>query len=342
VLSVAAGPHHDVDTTGYQTAVSGRIEQPLDVLGQASSRRQAAGALVEAAASRLALVRLEIEARIRLAYLEAQVAIARISLGEERLAAAKRTSAAVEMRVRLGAGSDIDLRLAAAETGRAQATVTRAKADAALALLALRGALNLPADVTLKLADPLAAPDNRQPVAARPGLPAHHLAVLAVEKRRLAIDSEIVRLERERLPRLFFGVFAERPSREERMFGVALSLSPALWRRNQGPLAEARVERERTDYERSTALAELERRWATLQEAQALHQQELGTVEETLQNEETIRSLVSTGWQAGKFDFLRVLFAERSVADTRQARLELWAELSRDAIELHRLSGQEP
>jgi outer membrane protein TolC len=70
--------------------------------------------------------------------------------------------------------------------------------------------------------------------------------------------------------------------------------------------------------------------------------QELKTVERTLENEEAIRSLVSTGWQAGKFDFLRLLLAERSVADTKQARLDLWTELWTNVIEMNRLLGQEP
>jgi outer membrane protein TolC len=114
-----------------------------------------------------------------------------------------------------------------------------------------------------------------------------------------------------------------------------------LWRRNQGPLAEARVERERVDFERATTLAGLERRRVALREEQTQRLQELTAVERTLQSEESVRSLVRTGWQAGKFDFLRVLLAERSVADTKQARLDLWAELWTNVIEMNRLLGQE-
>jgi outer membrane protein TolC len=166
--------------------------------------------------------------------------------------------------------------------------------------------------------------------------------VQAVEKRRLAIDSEIARLERERLPRLSLGLAAERPSNQERFVGLAFSFSPAFWRRNQGPLAEAHVERERADFEQTTTLAGLERRWVALHEEQSLRLQELKSVERTLEKEEAIRNLVSTGWQAGKFDFLRLLLAERSVADTKQARLDLWTELWTNVIEMNRLLGQEP
>jgi outer membrane protein TolC len=173
------------------------------------------------------------------------------------------------------------------------------------------------------------------------GLLAHHTSVQVLQKRRLAIDSEISRLERERLPRLSVGLAAERPSTEERYLGIGLSFSPALWRRNQGPLAEARVERERADFERATTLAGLERRWVALRGEQSQRLQELTAVERTLQNEEAVRTLVRTGWQAGKFDFLRVLLAERSVADTKQLRLDLWAELWTNVIEMNRLLGQE-
>jgi outer membrane protein TolC len=70
--------------------------------------------------------------------------------------------------------------------------------------------------------------------------------------------------------------------------------------------------------------------------------QELSALDRALSSEEQARALVRVGWQSGKFDFLRVLIAERSVADTKQARLDLWADLWSNVIELRRLAGQEP
>jgi multidrug efflux system outer membrane protein len=169
-----------------------------------------------------------------------------------------------------------------------------------------------------------------------------HQSLRAVEKRRLAIDSEIVRLQRERLPRLALGVAAERPSSQERFVGLSFSFSPTLWRRNQGPLAEARVERERAEVERATTLAGLARRLSAVRAEHERRRQELSAVERTLEHEQEVRALVRAGWQAGKFDFLRVLLAERSVADTKEARLALWALLWNDVIEMHRLLGQQP
>jgi outer membrane protein TolC len=74
---------------------------------------------------------------------------------------------------------------------------------------------------------------------------------------------------------------------------------------------------------------------------QRIRREELHAVERMLAHEETVRALVRTGWEAGKFDFFRVLLAERSVADTRQARLDLCAELWGNAIEINRLLGKE-
>jgi outer membrane protein TolC len=341
LVSAEGGVRRDQGWAGNQSSVSGRLEQPLDLFGQAGSRRRAAQDLVVAAKSRVALARTEVAARVRLVYTAAQVAGARIALGEERLANARRSVEALELRVRLGASSDIDLRLAMAETARAEAGLRQAQVDFGRAVIDLRTLLDLPANATARPSDPLSAPPSESP-AVNADLLARHVAVQAIEKRRLAIDSELVRLERERLPRMSIGIAAERPSNQERFVGLALSISPALWRRNQGPLAEARVERERADYERSTTLVALERRWVALREEQALLVQELRAVETALQNEEDVRSLVQTGWQAGKFDFLRVLLAERSVADTKQSRLALWADLWNNAIEMRRLLGEEP
>jgi outer membrane protein TolC len=343
VFSVEGGLHRDQGWAGNQGAIAMRVEQPIDLLGQAQGRRLAAGDVVTWAKSRLTLARAEIAARTHTVYVAAQVARARIALCQERLATARQTAEALQMRVRLGASSDIDLGMALAEAGRAEAALHGAQAMAASALLALRELLELPAHAAAMPGEGLAPPPAALPQhEGQEGLLAHHLSVQAVEKRRLAIDSEIVRLERERLPRLSIAFSFERPSDQERFYGLGLAISPALWRRNQGPLAEARVERERADFERTTTLAGLERRFTALAEELTLRMQELQAVEGTLQNEETVRSLVRTGWQAGKFDFLRLLLAERSVADSKQARLDLWADLWINVIELNRLLGKDP
>ena len=343
VIGAEGGVRRDKGWYGSQPSLAVRVEQPLDLFGQAGTRRQAAGDVVAWSKARLALARAEIAARTQVVYLAAQVAGARVALDQERLATARQTAEALQMRVRLGASSDIDWRMALAEVGRAEGALQGAQALTTRTLLVLKEVLELPAHAAALPSDALAPPPTTLP--ARSGqedLLAHHLSVQAVHKRQLAIDSEIARLERERLPRLSFGLAAERPSNEERFVGLAFSFSPALWRRNQGPLAEAHVERERADFERTTTLAGLQRRWAALGEEQALRLQELKAVESTLENEEAIRTLVRAGWQAGKFDFLRVLLAERSVADTKQARLDLWAELWTNVIEMNRLLGQEP
>jgi outer membrane protein TolC len=342
VVSTEAGLWHVEGWRGNQNSLGLRIDQPIDLFGQAGTRRQAASDVVVWAKARLALARAEIAARARLVYVAAQVASTRIALCQERLGTARQTAEALQMRVRLGASSDIDLRMAEAESGRAEASLQQAQVEESRALLALRDLLELPARAGAVPSDNFTPPPAALPnEIGQEALLAHHTSVQVLEKRRLAIDSEIGRLERERLPRLSVGLAAERPSIEERYLGIGLSFSPALWRRNQGPLAEARVERERADFERATTLAGLERRWVALRGEQSQRLQELTAVERTLQNEEAVRTLVRAGWQAGKFDFLRVLLAERSMADTKQLRLDLWAELWTNVIEMNRLLGQE-
>ena len=343
VINVEGGIHRDQGFAGNEAALSLRVEQPLDLLGQAESRRQAAHGAVEWSRSRLALVRAEIAARTHGLYVAAQVALARIALCDERVTTARQTAQALQMRVRVGASSDIDLGMAEAEAGRAEAAMHGARAQATRSFLALRDLLDLPAQEAAVPSDALMPPPARLPARTNPEqLLAHHLAVQAVERRRLAIDAEIARLERERMPRIAIALSAERPSEYEKFWGLGLSFAPALWRRNQAPLAEARIERERAEVERTTTLAGLERRLTALVEEQSLRLRELEAVEATLRNEQSVRALVRAGWQAGKFDFLRMLLAERSVADTQQTRLDMWAELWTNVIEMNRLLGEEP
>ena len=232
--------------------------------------------------------------------------------------------------------------MAIAEMSRAEAALQQAQAESLRSLLAMREALDLPSRSKIEPSDGLVPPALAPSEADPQNALGHHVAVQAVEKQRLAMDSEIVRLERERLPRIAVGLAAERPSDQERFVGLALSVSPALWRRNQGPLAAARVERERLAFEHATTLASLERRYTALRDEQVVRMQELSALDRALSSEEQARALVRVGWQSGKFDFLRVLIAERSVADTKQARLDLWADLWSNVIELRRLAGQEP
>lgn len=341
VLSAQAGIRRDIGWVGNQPSVIGSLEQPLDLLGQAGTRRRAADDLVAAARARVALAKVEVGARVRLAYLTAQIATARVALAHERIANARASVDALKLRTGLGASSDIELHLANAEAARAEATLRQADLEVERSVTELRTLLDLAPDTSARPSDTL-GPPLLELAPLPPDLLARHVAVQAVEKRRLAIDSEILRLERERLPRVALGIAFELPSEQERFIGGALSISPALWRRNQGPIAEARVERERAQFERDTTVAALQRRWNALREEHALLVGELGAVESALHDEEEVRTLVRAGWQAGKFDFLRVLLAERSVAESKQSRLSLWAELWNTAIETRRLRGEEP
>jgi cobalt-zinc-cadmium efflux system outer membrane protein len=342
LLTSQAGVRRDVTFSGRQPSLAASILQPVDLLGQAGARRRAAADQVTAAQARVALVRAEISARVRLVYLAAQVADAETVLRQDRLITARKMQEAVQMRAGLGASSDIDLHLASAETSRAAAALEQAKVRTARALFGLRELLDLPASAQAQPTDILVpTPPELAHAGNEDDLLAHHLSIQAIDKHRIAVDSDIARLERERLPRIAVGVAIERPSDRENFVGLALSFAPALWRRNQGPLAEARVERERADYTRDTTLAGLRRRWAELTHVQRIRREELHAVERMLAHEETVRALVRTGWEAGKFDFFRVLLAERSVADTRQARLDLCAELWGNAIEINRLLGKE-
>jgi outer membrane protein, heavy metal efflux system len=343
ILYSEAGVRRDSALPGNQTSISARIEQPLDLLGQAGSRRQAAVGKVKTARARRALVRVEVAARVHQRYLAAQIAIARRALAHQRLGTAMQTEGVLRFRVKLGAGSDIDLHMAAAETARARAEVAGAGIKVARAILDLRQTLGFPASADAWPGDDLLEPPKTWPTDQSQGVRfGQHPEVLVLQAKRLAIDDEITRLERERRPRLSLGLAMERPSSQERFLGLSLSIAPSLWRRNQGPLAEAHVERERAEFERGNAMASLERQWSALVETQRLGLEELRAVEETLSHEEKMRNLVREGWEAGKFDFLRVLLAERSLAEAKQARLGLWAELWSNTIEMNRLLGKEP
>ena len=342
-LSAEAGRRRDPGFSNLQGSVAARLDQPLDVFGQADTRRQAADDRVAWAKARWDLARAEIAARAEALFVAAQVSEALLALRGEQVALARSSAEALRTRVRLGASSDIDLRLAEAELERAQAAVSEAEWQTGQARLDLREWLNLPTtagarpNASLALPPPPPATDCLDESVLK-----KNLAVAAVEKRRLAIDSELDRLKRERLPRIALGVIAERPSEGENYLGLGLTFSPALWRRNQGPIAEAKVEQTRADVERATTLASLERRLGEAGRVHALRLRELSAIDRAIAHEEAAAELSRVGFEAGKFDFLRVLFARRSVSESKQARLLRWAELWMNVIEMNRLLGKRP
>jgi cobalt-zinc-cadmium efflux system outer membrane protein len=340
VVSGAAGPRREPGDRGVEFLF--HAEQAIEIGGQRGARRQVVSRAVEAADLRLAVARAETRARVRAAYVGAQLAEARVRAAAEREALVGQLLDAVRARVASGASSDVDLELARLERGSA----ARARADATLAaadvLARLRLLVGLPpaAPVTLDT-----GPDAPAP---RPGdLPAliaqgetHRAELQALAATASEIDADIARLRREAIPSPALFVDVERDLPGQLYVGAGLAVPLPVWRRQQGEIAVARAERARTDEELALAARDV-----ALEVERAFQgeraQREMAELldREVLPAAASAVTLMTEGWRAGKFDLFRLLQTSRDASDARRLYLETLGLLWESAIALDRAVG---
>ena len=127
VIGGAVGPRREIDRQGLEILL--HAEQTIGIAGQRGARREVVSRSLRSALLREQVARAETRARVRSAYVGAQLARARVDAARQREALVTRLLEAVQARVSGGASSDVDLEVARLERGSA----ARARVDAALA-----------------------------------------------------------------------------------------------------------------------------------------------------------------------------------------------------------------
>jgi len=342
VVSGAAGPRRDPSGNGLEYLL--HAEQTIEIGGQRSARRAVVSRALRTAELREQVARAETVARVRSAYVGAQLARSRVEAEGAREALVAKLLDAVQNRVQGGASSDVDLELARLERGIAR----RAQADAALAatdaLARLRLLVGLPAARPLTLDAAVTAPTSRAN-----DLPAlitraesHRAELAAIGAGKDEIDADISRLRREAIPSPTLFVDFERDLPGQVYLGAGLAVPIPVWRRQQGELAVARAERTRLDEELALAeqnvALEVERAFnaesAQRQMAELLDREVLPSAERAV-------TLMTEGWRAGKFDLFRLLQTSRDASEARRLYLETLGLLWDATINLDRAVGAE-
>ncbi len=303
VVSAAAGPRHEPGRQGIEYLL--HAEQTIEVAGQRGTRRAVVSRALRTAELREQVARAETRARVRAAYVGAQLARARMEAAAERETLVTTLLNAVQARVTGGASSDVDLALARLERGIA----LRARSDAALAVVdalsQLRALIGFPAVHPLAIDAEVASP--ARPAGDLPALIARaesqRAELAAVVASREEIDADIARLRREAIPSPTVFVDFERDLPGQSYLGAGLAIPLPFFRRNQGELAVARAERDRTEEEltlagRDVAL-EVERAFQSESSAR-----EMAEVldREVLPAAAGAVTLTTEGWRAGKFE----------------------------------------
>lgn len=295
------------------------VSQTVELGGKRDARRARAGAGQDSAALALGAARVELIRDVHMAYESVLVETEALRLARHQEALAEDILALVKKRVKAAASSDIqqskaEVALSTAQIARANTERALAAARAGLASLIGAGPAARPLDAEhffeLAAPEPLAIYESR--LAATPAL----LMADAEQKARRA-DIVAARARAVPDPEFRFGVrhFAEG---NDTALAVGASVPIPVLNRNEGGIAETEAL-----YRRELNLgAETERRvrqalGEAWQDWQAAHEEAVRFKTGLIPAAEQSFDLSREGYERGRFPFLEVLDAQRTLIEAR-------------------------
>lgn len=317
-----------------------QVAIPFELGGKRGARTDAATAELRVAAADLAAARLRIQAEVVAAFHEAYLAGKRLELANQTSASARQSSLSAGARVLAGKISPVEETRARVAEANLQVEAIQARRDLAEARVKL--ALLWGGDAG-GLA--LAAPDIALPRAPdQATLPASLVHSPAMQRAAADLDwrTAAARLERsKRYPdvSLIVGQKREGVGRERQTI-VGLALPLPLFDRNQGAIREAdrRIEKSRAELALQQQRLYAEATQATIRLNAALEQERV-IREDVLPGGQSAFAAARTGFEAGKFNFLEVLDAQRTYFHAQAQHLRAISEAHRAAADLATLIG---
>ncbi|PZP31030.1 MAG: cobalt-zinc-cadmium resistance protein [Roseateles depolymerans] len=311
------------------------LTQTLELGGKRAARTELARRDRDLAALELQARRAELRAGVTLAFHEVLIAQERLRVAQQSLQLAGSAAQAAAQRVTAGKVSPTEQTRAQVAQATAGIELRQARADLAAALQALCAAMGVaPGTVDAVQGRLDALPPLPEPELLAQRLqdaPQLQLARMAVQRAAAAAELE----RRRAVPDLSVGIGSQRAAdlgRSQPMF--SLSLPIPLFDRNQGAQLQAL---RRRDAAESLAQAEEQRLRAEVLQTAAQLQARLDEVQalnrEVLPGAQSAYDAARRGFELGKFGFLDVLDAQRTLL---QARGQYFAALS----QAHRLGAE--
>ena len=350
VLQGSARPNPELsaqieDTRAATRTTTIQINQPIELGGKRSARIEAAERERDIAAADLRTRRAEVRALVVAAFHAVLAAQERVRLSTDSSDLARRASEAAAKRVQAGKVSPVEETKARVAEAGARLEAVQAQSELRSARQSLAATWGNPVPrferaqasgagaelPPLPTAEALAARATASPALAR--------AQIEVQRRQALTGVERAR----RVPDLTLSLGVKRDAelgRSQAILGLSIPLP--VFDSNRGGLLEAlrREDKARDELAaaqvrlRVEALQARERLAATHAEAQMLR----GDV---LPGAQSAYDAAVKGFELGKFDFLDVLDAQRTLFQARSQHLRALAEAQRAAAEIDRLLGDE-
>lgn len=330
------------DTRSATRTTTATLGFPLELGGKRAARVSAAQRSRDLAQVELSNAKAQVRASVVSAYFGVLVAQERFKLATNSAALASGAAMAVSKRVTAGKVSPVDETRAQVDRANAQLEATEAQAELTTARHTLASLWGDAAPQFTSVAGDIAAVPER---GALPELlrqledaPALLSARTEVERRKALVDVE----RSKAIPDLTFSVGAKRDNelgRTQAIVGVSIPLP--LFDRNQGSVHEAskRADRAQDDYQaaRIRVVTELQAAATQLTVARTSLRSLQSTV---LPAAQQAYEAASKGFDAGKFGFLDVIDAQRSLLQARTRYLSTLSTAHQAATAIDRLLGR--
>jgi cobalt-zinc-cadmium efflux system outer membrane protein len=339
-----------VEFEDYRTkdkATSGKMERtaglsfPIVLGGRLGAAGNVADREREIAAVRYLWRRREILTDVTRAFFSLLAARQNAELARGSRDLARTLHAAAEERFRLQAVSEMEVLKAAVALAKAEIDLRRGEKEQAVALKALHallGNMDLPTErFSGALARRFAIPSLE---ALRGPVAVVHPLLEAARLEKEAAAGGLVLARAERFPDLALTLTAGRDAEDDTVVEGGLSIPLPLWNRNQARIARAQARLEQADLHaqavRNDLLLRLTDAYRTLTAAQdraAVYEEDI------LPRAHKALAQTDEGYRLGRFGYLDLLDAQRTIAEARAAHAAALLDLNLAAADLEKLTG---
>ena len=311
------------------------VEQEIEIAGKRTYRKDVANYALAAAKQEAVSQILATLASTHQSYAGYVIAQERLKLAERRLALADKTHEAVKKRVSAAAASDIQhtkvgIEQKAAAIEKAQAIEELASAKAQLERILASGVDQINEGIGF-LQTAFDVPEKEQLIKALENLPQAEMMKL----KELQAQSNIELAKAYGVPNPTIGLGIRRFNEtDSNAFMATLSIPIPISDRNQGNIAQARAERIVAENEnRSTLLSLKEASEKVYQQLLAASQEVKSYKNDIIPSAQKAYEQASEGYSSGRFSFLELLDAQRTLYEMQEAQLD-------SLLKLHQAKAQ--
>ncbi|MFJ4195932.1 TolC family protein [Pseudomonas sp. NPDC089534] len=329
------------DTRRESRTTTVTLSQPIELGGKRGARIDVASRAQDAAGIELERKRLGLRADVIQAYTAVQTAQQRLQLSRQSLALAEHGLRVAQGRIGAGKSSPVEGTRAQVQLSEVRLELSRAERDRANAWQQLAQVMGAPlpesAEVPAAAAALPAVPPSSRLLGRLNETAELRLAALQIDQREASLGLE----KAQRIPDLTVSVGSQYSETErERVNVVGLSMPIPLFNRNQGNVLaaarradQARDLRNATELRLRTEIQTALEQWRTADgEAQAFDKSILPAAQSAVDS-------ATRGFEMGKFAFIDVLDAQRTLIGARTQYLQAVAEATDARVRIERIFG---